>query len=290
MARYSSHDFTEETTLDGHVLRCTSPRTIRKFDPLTSTFYILRIPCGSRFDSVCPFCARRHHRKVSKRFIRGIRAMQHPLLLTLTVRYDRATLIGSLLYRDKSLWACRKELFRALSDLGYPIGSWCGSVEPPNHMHLIIDSAYIPRELIQRLWSQITGGSWAVDVRQVDDAGIAHYVSKYVTKPSKWEKYFPLDELKGAHFVESHNLLDRPLRPSYPWDGAILLSWDDYQAMRDMSDEELRNWSPTLPMGPPTYRQVTFDGLSPACARCTSHRSSCERAHCPHLLPLSPVC
>lgn len=289
MATFESYDFTEETDLDGHHLHCVNPRTVRMFDQDSLTIYTLRVPCGSRFDSQCPFCARRYHRKVKKRFLKGIQAMRHPIFLTLTLRYDKQTLEGSLMYRDKPILACRKELFRALVDEGYRIDSWCASLEPPNHLHLVIDSSYIPREVIQRLWKQITNGSWAVDIREVNDAGIAHYVSKYVTKPQKWERYFSMDQLKGKHLVESHALLDRPLRPSHPWDGSILLSWDDWLIMKDMSDDELRAWSPSLPTGPP-YRQVTFDGLSPSCSRCTSHRATCERAHCPHLLPLSPAC
>lgn len=52
------------------------------------------------------------------------------------------------------------------------------------HLHLIIDSKYLPQKELSRLWLKCTGDSYIVDIREVTSTEEAtKYVTKYVTKP-----------------------------------------------------------------------------------------------------------
>lgn len=205
--------------------QCQHPRSMYVVEPYASKFYAISHGCGSRFDVQCPHCSRRWRNKIVRKFKRGISRMKSPKFLTLTLRYDKHNLNGSL--RDRDIWPMRKILFRALRDMGYLIDSWCGAIEPPNHLHLVIDSAYIHWQTIRGLWFQITGDSYEIDIRPVegivdeddrdDDSGVELYLSKYLNKSDNWSKFFPLDDLKGAHLVGSYNLGSSPNNRGAPW-------------------------------------------------------------------------
>jgi len=118
-------------------------------------------------------------------------------------------------------------LLHRLRYRGYHIGSWFAVVEFPNHLHVVMDSDYIPRDNIVRQWSDITDGSFVVDIRPINTsrAGVrptVKYVTKYLTKacgiaPSPepvqvhldgertvaQRRNWTLDELKGFHIVKS---------------------------------------------------------------------------------------
>lgn len=52
------------------------------------------------------------------------------------------------------------------------------------HLHCIIEGRYIAQQTLVKLWKQITGDSYIVDIRLIrSQDGIARYVTKYVTKP-----------------------------------------------------------------------------------------------------------
>jgi len=51
------------------------------------------------------------------------------------------------------------------------------------HLHLIVHGSYVPQRALARLWQQITGDSYIVDVRAVKQVREAvQYVTKYATK------------------------------------------------------------------------------------------------------------
>lgn len=52
------------------------------------------------------------------------------------------------------------------------------------HLHCLIEGKFLPKEALSRDWLAITGDSYIVDIRRpLSTAGIANYVTKYVTKP-----------------------------------------------------------------------------------------------------------
>jgi hypothetical protein len=55
------------------------------------------------------------------------------------------------------------------------------------HLHLLVEGAYIPQDVLSKLWIEITGDSYIVDVRDAcpDDAQeVTRYLTKYITKPA----------------------------------------------------------------------------------------------------------
>lgn len=52
------------------------------------------------------------------------------------------------------------------------------------HLHLLMESEYMPQHELSDCWRLITKDSFIVDIRRVEDEGVAgRYVTKYVTKP-----------------------------------------------------------------------------------------------------------
>jgi hypothetical protein len=142
--------------------------------------------------------------------------MKHPKFLTLTLLKDS----GSVAERLKHLWEMRRRLFFYLSRephydyfgnkvIGYKVASWCGVIEPPNHIHIIIDCEYIPESVISKIWYTITGDSFIVDIRSINVTGdpraVFGYISKYMSKAANWEGV-NLSILKGFHLIASYGL------------------------------------------------------------------------------------
>jgi hypothetical protein len=187
---------------------CTAGRSLYLQCEKCGRLHRVEIGCGKRFDYFCPICAKRWRKKVFARYWRCICAMRRPKFLTLTLKKDG----GKLTERLKGLWEMKKSLFRRLREKGYAIDRWCGIIEPPNHVHIVIDSDYIPQKEISLIWKTITGDSYIVDLRKLsssDPRGMAAYITKYLTKASAWTG-INLDLLKGFHLIASYNLPKRP--------------------------------------------------------------------------------
>lgn len=165
----------------------------------------LIIGCKSRFASFCPECAEQWKKTTRARYADGIDAMVSPKLLTLTLRK-----YGSLETDIKRIWTMRKALFKRIRREGYKIRSWCGVVELPNHVHLVIDSDYIPQHEISTWWNDITHDSYVVDIRPVYRKKKAlRYITSYLTKASQWDG-LNLDLFKGFHLIGSDGLCLMP--------------------------------------------------------------------------------
>ena len=187
----------------------------------TRTYHI---PCNKRFACECPACSKRWARKNRRKFEALLLRMVSPKLLTLTLKKDRRTGHCPTLL---DIHRMANALFHRLRYRGYRIDSWFAVVEFPNHLHVVLDSDFIHQDKISRLWSDVTDGSFVVDIRQINTArsGVrptVKYVTKYLTKacgltpapePSQLmidvddsvpiKRNFSLDELKGFHIVKS---------------------------------------------------------------------------------------
>jgi len=165
---------------------------------------MMKIGCHSRYDCMCPVCAEQWRLAARKRYFKIVSQFKEIRFLTLTLRKDKPGELGRTA-QLKQLWEFRKKLFRRLRDDGYYIGNWVATVELPNHIHVIMDSDFIPQKLIKEHWHDITGDSFIVDIRdrrkRTDDIrAAAAYITKYTTKLTK----IPYDimlELKGFHLI-----------------------------------------------------------------------------------------
>jgi len=168
----------------------------------------LEVGCNSRFSWVCPHCAARWQKRVKWRYYSGVLAMRVPKLVTLTLRHEKGRLATRLL----RLWGLRKQLFEVLAFKGYEIRSWCGVIEAPNHIHLIVDMDYIPQWEMSAVWQSVTGDSFIVSIEKVnlakDPRKVVSYLTKYLTKAST-RPGLNMGLLEGFHLVGSWGLPPR---------------------------------------------------------------------------------
>lgn len=166
----------------------------------------LYLGCNKRFECFCSCCADKWRRKTRARYADAIRHFERPKFLTLTLSKARG--------KEENLtrlWSMRKALFRKLRDGGHDIRGWVGVIEPPNHIHMVVDSDYLPHYEISSVWHTLTGDSYIVDIRKLKNSGYSYrkaiaYISKYITKISNWDG-INLDFLKGFHIINSNGLV-----------------------------------------------------------------------------------
>jgi len=138
----------------------------------------------------CPLCQAvdRFYAKTST--LLWLRKQASPKFLTLTLRHSMAPLshqVDSLYYYFKQL---RKTKLWKDNVAG---GIWFFQMTQNDvdgrwhpHLHIVMQSKYIPQADLSRLWLRITKGSPVVDIRCVHNPQqAADYVSRYCTSPIK---------------------------------------------------------------------------------------------------------
>jgi len=172
----------------------------------------MEIGCGNRFEQFCPVCSKKWQKKTRNRYFTGCSTFRSPKFITLTLRKEG----GRIEERLMQLWEMRKRLFFYLRRSGYKIRGWCGVIEPPNHIHMIVDCDWIPKAELSETWSLITGDSFIVDIKKIDlfkdPRKVFSYITKYMTKASAWTGV-NLTLLKGFHLVGSRDLFKAAKRP-----------------------------------------------------------------------------
>lgn len=179
----------------------------------------ITLGCHSRWEDVCPYCANKWRKQMRKRYHEGVVRMKEPSFITLTLK--RADMVGADGKRGSwtldDLWALRNRFFQILrkrtnSHTGrrYRIGAFCGVIEPPNHVHLIVDCDYLPQHEMSEIWHNITGDSFVVDVRRVHDRSrCSGYVTKYITKTKDWP-FIESADRDHLRICQSHGLEKEP--------------------------------------------------------------------------------
>lgn len=187
---------------------CTHPKSIYLKSEDSGRPLQIIVGCGHRYDKLCPECAEKWRRRNRRRF-RQVLANCNPKdlrMLTLTLKKDfkDQPMTGQI----KELWNYRKELFRYLRDLGYKIKAWVACVELPNHMHIVMESDYIPQSTIKEKWLDITADSFYVFINQWQNVRdmkrfALFYLTKYLTKLGDIGYEIAMS-LKGFHLVGSN--------------------------------------------------------------------------------------
>lgn len=133
---------------------------------------------------LCPKCARRLARSFITRHWSALQLMKEPKLLTLTFRSTKKLTRELITWclkcfsklRHRKLWTDNVRGGLAGLELTWGPPGW----HP--HLHVLLDSRYIPRPLLIDAWKHITGGAWHIDIRKIDsEAGVLE-VAKYVAK------------------------------------------------------------------------------------------------------------
>lgn len=110
-------------------------------------------------------------------------------MVTLTVATDNLSLADSLKLLYTSFHKLRRsKLWKRTVIGGVAILEVKRSATRPRwhpHLHVLVEGSYIPQNELTHVWHAITKTSFIVDVRMVSDARhAAHYVTKYLTKPT----------------------------------------------------------------------------------------------------------
>lgn len=198
---------------------CASPREFYFCCRECGHLIRMKLGCGQRFSMNCPECSKKWQRSTSKRYFKGVLNMKNAQFLTLTLRKytDYLCYKNTMQARLMRLWEFRKALFfklRRKLDDGEPahrIDGWCAIIEPPNHVHIIVDCDYIKESELSGAWYAVTGDSFIVDLRPIkitDEGGprkVMNYIVKYMTKAANWTG-MNLDLLKSFHLIGSSGL------------------------------------------------------------------------------------
>lgn len=181
---------------------------------------------------MCPTCSRLRSRDAADRVRQHVQAMNSPRFLTLTLAASPAPLTDQI---DRLL-SCFRQLRRRKAWSDHVVGgvatiecTWSEESKAWHpHLHVIVDGTFFPQPKLKTAWHEVTGDSWIVDVRKVNDATqAARYVASYMCKHGQVGSWAPerIEEYAAAMhgrrmlqtFGASHGLeldpRDEPDRP-----------------------------------------------------------------------------
>lgn len=136
---------------------------------------------------MCPTCSRLRSIESARRVASLVSSMNSPRFVTLTLKATDAPLSDQI---DRLL-SCFRQLRRLVTWTGCVVGgvatiecTWnraTGTWHP--HVHAIVDGRYLPQPALKAAWLKVTGDSFIVDVRKVNDARqAARYIAAYACK------------------------------------------------------------------------------------------------------------
>lgn len=136
-------------------------------------------------ERMCLQCQRAYSRKMNRKVNARFQAMQHPKFVTLTLKANDHTCDHESTRILRSFQRLRRTDFWKTHVKG---GLWALEMVPRSdgrthhvHLHALVDSRFLPVQLLSKKWLEITGDSWKVDV-QKPYAKDPRYICKYVTK------------------------------------------------------------------------------------------------------------
>lgn len=141
--------------------------------------------CGLRW---CPLCAKSRQGRITNEVSGWFEHVRKPVLLTLTLKHTAAPLKHQVhfLYKDFKKLRNRK-LFRKKSYGGI----WFFHIKRSRsdgywhpHLHCLMDSEWIDKKELSTLWSKITGGSYVVHLKTVENPhnSVGH-AARYSAEP-----------------------------------------------------------------------------------------------------------
>lgn len=160
------------------------------------------IGCKQR---LCPVCMKSRSNRMVRDLMDKFVWFWNPKLLTVTVknfkvltkqkidkaRKDFDNLLRRKLFKDK----CRGGYYTIEIVYNNDRKDW------NLHIHSLIDSYYINQAEISKVWRDITGDSWIVDIRKADHRSIfevCKYMTKFMLKDSEIVDGYPIGELFKA--------------------------------------------------------------------------------------------
>jgi len=153
------------------------------------TYKPIPITCQIR---ICEKCEATRKYKINNRIFQYFKLFQHPKLLTLTFAEHEYPTHD---VKRKCELFCR-EFRRRMLEAGYVFNGFRFLECVPKddgfhiHFHYIIETRrFIPQKLISKVWLEVTGNSFIVDIRPISSKKGLEYALKYSSKPIQTEKF-----------------------------------------------------------------------------------------------------
>jgi hypothetical protein len=145
------------------------------------------IDCGDR---TCPECNKRRKRDIINRLKPIVETMKDPHFLTLTVRRRDLNRKNIKALRNSFTKLRHREIWISVFGGFYNIelGTLRDDGTCNMHIHALYDGMDLYYPYLSWVWSQVTGGSFIVDIQRCwNSQGALHYIAKHFCKIGKFE-------------------------------------------------------------------------------------------------------
>ena len=140
--------------------------------------------CGFK---LCMFYQQKASSKKRRKIEKLVGVMKKPRFATFTVKHGREDSLQATLGKLNKGWQklLRRKEWKHHVDGGVSSleVTWHQDNGWHPHLHVVFDGVYFPQKKLRALWHEVTGDSYVVDVRAVDE-GVISEMSKYLSKPS----------------------------------------------------------------------------------------------------------
>jgi len=187
---YSHIDFSAKKSRSEKLKEC---RTLAWFARHSDTgeVRIISNACKLRW---CPICSKAKQYYIQDVVCNWIKSLKHPKFMTLTMKHTDAPLDHQIKWLYKHFRLFRQG--RAIAKY-FKGGIWFFQLKISDkdtrfhpHLHVILDSEFIPKELLSLEWQKQTKTSKIVDIRAIFNVSkIADYVSRYCARPANLMDY-----------------------------------------------------------------------------------------------------
>lgn len=159
----------------------------------------------------CPLCASAKRVRIQRAVSSWLQTVKKPKFLTLTMSHKYTSVENQIasLYRGFRLLRRHKQISRAIRG-----GIWFfqiklakNGVDYHPHLHIAMDANYINKKLLSMEWLNVTGDSYIIDIRQIDDVKeVSQYVARYSAEPCNMSAYPKDVRLKIADVLHGKRL------------------------------------------------------------------------------------
>lgn len=180
--------------------------------------YVAEINCGNR---LCNYCAGKAAWRIRKRYLKLIKNMAQPKLMTLTLPTTRKLTKARIRFIRASFSKIRRQEYYRIRIRG---GIYVIEIKKSNglwnvHIHALINSVYIDEERLCRDWCKLTG-AYIADVENAwSTRGGLEYLLKYISKPGRFNSQDSVvyrESMKGTRLIQDFgNLFNQSVRPLF---------------------------------------------------------------------------
>ena len=165
---------------------------------------IVSSSCGMRICPRCGLSRRAEAARIIADMVQNIDNRQWKFV-TLTIQSSGASLAGQLDHltssfrrlRQTKLWQSRPRFGKAIIEVSFnhDLQQW----HP--HLHVLMNTAFIPQKALSAQWLKATGGSPIVDIRVLQSkTQAAKYVAKYLGKLPDFEDFTHPEQTAAAFY------------------------------------------------------------------------------------------